>query len=173
MVRKYPISFTWAHSEIRNWIIKDASGSGSAIHVPILGFRTHSCEPVKICPNRGFDQKKSKSPKNPKNYFLLGQPHWKKMKMKMVTRFYEAGLAALAKYALAFVFTHAHTHKRKPYTLCPLWARVHFPPSWGTLLPKEHEMHGFQPPLNITDIPLLLKLHQSCDMLNWYLTMAR
>ena len=32
------------------------------------------------------------------------------MKMKMVTRFYEAGLAALAKYALAFVFTHAHTH---------------------------------------------------------------
>ena len=23
---------------------------------------------------------------------------------------YEAGLAALAKYALAFVFTHAHTH---------------------------------------------------------------
>ena len=33
------------------------------------------------------------------------------MKMKMVTRFYEAGLAALAKYALAFVFTHAHTQK--------------------------------------------------------------
>ena len=32
------------------------------------------------------------------------------MKMKMVTKFYEAGLAALAKYVLAFISTHAHTH---------------------------------------------------------------
>ena len=72
---------------------------------------------------------------------------------------------------LAFVFTHTHIHTRKPHTLCPLQAGV--PTESEALHSCMSTKRSFHHPLNITDIPLLLKLRQFCDMLNWYLTMAR
>ena len=103
--------------------------------------------PYQISLNRVLIKKIQKSKKNLKKIFFVRPaslrsgylPNKDKNKQRRVNKNetkeskkndqknYEAGLAALAKYALAFVFTHAHTHKRKPYTLCPLWARVHFP----------------------------------------------
>ena len=52
------------------------------------------------------------------------------------------------------------THTRKPH-LCSLWARVRLHQAGGTLLPNEHKRTVSDPPLNIYDIPHLLRLPQS------------
>ena len=58
-------------------------------------------------------------------------------------------------------YLHTHTHTRKPYTLCPLWARVHFPAELrhstpqGTRdarFPTPTEYHWYSPFIETTSI---------------------